>query len=506
MRQKYMPKPQKTLFDAQRDETLQLQAPSAARMRPRTLDELVGQEQIVGEGRLLRRAIAGDTLFSIILWGPPGSGKTTLARIIAETTNAHFEQISAVSAGVADLRRVVKESQDRLGMFSQRTVLFIDEIHRFNKSQQDTVLPYVEDGTVILIGATTENPSFEVNSALLSRARVFVLEALTDEQIGALVDRSLQDKERGLGDYHVMLAADARGYLLNMSNGDARTALNALEAAVLAKPPALGEKRLITVDDIRDALQSRATRYDKSGELHYDAISALHKCVRDSDPDAALYWLGRMLDGGEDPLYIARRVVRMAVEDIGLADPQALALTMAAQQAVHFMGQPEGDLALAQAVVYLCQAPKSNAVYSAYGAALKDVTETRNDPVPLHLRNAPTRLMKDLGYGRDYKYAHDYTNAQVEQEHFPPNLQGRRYYEPTNRGFEATIRERLAWRDNRRPMAKLSKMDGQPPAAEDQDELQSLAGEEAQVAPEDDGAQVRRPVAKHSGKPAKRET
>jgi putative ATPase len=507
-----MPKTQKTLFDAQRDETLQRQAPLAARMRPRTLGEFVGQEQIVGEGRLLRRAIAGDTLFSIILWGPPGSGKTTLARIIAETTNAHFEQISAVAAGVADLRRVVKESQDRLGMFNQRTVLFIDEIHRFNKSQQDTVLPYVEDGTVILIGATTENPSFEVNSALLSRARVFVLEALTDEQIGALVDRALQDKERGLGDYNVMLAVDARGYLLNMSNGDARTALNALEAAVLAKTPGLGDKRLITVDDIRDALQSRATRYDKSGELHYDAISALHKCVRDSDPDAALYWLGRMLDGGEDPLYIARRIVRMAVEDIGLADPQALPLAIAAQQAVHFMGQPEGDLALAQAVVYLCQAPKSNAVYSAYGAALKDVAETRNEPVPLHLRNAPTRLMKDLGYGRDYKYAHDYADAQVEQEHFPPNLQGRRYYEPTNRGFEAAIRERLAWRDHRLPTT-----DRRPPTAEQglrsgadrrssavEDELQALAGEEAQVAPEDDGAQVRRPAtAKRTGKPAR---
>src|SRR6266540_3520190 len=444
-----MPKAQKTLFDTQRDETLQNQAPLAARMRPRSLDEFVGQEQIVGEGRLLRRAIASDTLFSIILWGPPGTGKTTLARIIAETTNAYFEPLSAVSAGVADLRRVVQEAKDRLGMFQQRTVLFIDEIHRFNKAQQDAVLPYVEDGTIILIGATTENPSFEVNSALLSRARVFVLESLSDEQIGTLVDRALADKERGLGEYQAMLAADARGYLLNMANGDARTALNALEAAVRAKPPALGDRRLITVEDIRDALQSRAMRYDKSGELHYDAISALHKCVRDGDPDAALYWLGRMLDGGEDPLYIARRVVRMAIEDIGMADPQALPLTIAAQQAVHFLGQPEGDLALAQAVVYLAQAPKSNAVYSAYSAALKDVAETRNDPVPLHLRNAPTRLMTELGYGRGYKYAHDYQDAHVEQEHFPPNLQGRRYYEPTGRGFEEQVRARLAWREDR---------------------------------------------------------
>ncbi|MFL5803093.1 MAG: replication-associated recombination protein A [Roseiflexaceae bacterium] len=508
-----MPKPQKTLFDAQRDQTLARQAPLAARMRPRSLDEFVGQEQIVGHGRLLRRAIASDTLFSIVLWGPPGSGKTTLARIIAETTNAYFEPLSAVSAGVADLRRVVKEAQDRLGMFDQRTVMFIDEIHRFNKAQQDAVLPYVEDGTIILIGATTENPSFEVNPALLSRTRVFVLESLTDEQIGVLVDRALADTERGLGGFNAMLAADARGYLLNMSNGDARTALNALEAAVLSKPPAIGDKRLIIVDDIRDALQSRATRYDKSGELHYDAISALHKCVRDSDPDAALYWLGRMLDGGEDPLYIARRVVRMAVEDIGLADPQALPLTIAAQQAVHFLGQPEGDLALAQAVLYLCQAPKSNAAYVAYGAALKDVAETRNEPVPLHLRNAPTRLMKGLGYGKDYKYAHDFADAQVDQEHFPPNLQGRRYYEPTGRGFEAAIRERLAWRDERPPTT-----DRRPPtmanapasgvghrASGVEDEIQALAGEEAQLAPEDDGAQVRRPAApKQAGKPAKR--
>jgi putative ATPase len=494
-----MPKGQKTLFDSQRQETLDRQAPLAARMRPRTLDEYVGQEQIVGAGKLLRRAIAGDTIFSIILWGPPGSGKTTLARIVAETTSAHFEPLSAVSAGVADLRRVVKEAQDRLGMFQQRTVLFIDEIHRFNKSQQDAVLPYVEDGTIILIGATTENPSFEVNSALLSRARVFVLESLTDEQIGVLVDRALTDTERGLGGLDVLLVADARSYLLNMANGDARTALNALEAAVLAKPPAIGGKRLITVEDIRDALQSRATRYDKNGELHYDAISALHKCVRDSDPDAALYWLGRMIEGGEDTLYIARRVVRMAVEDIGLADPQALALVMAAQQAVHFLGQPEGDLALAQAVVYLCQAPKSNAVYRAYGAALKDVAETRNEPVPLHLRNAPTKLMKGLGYGQGYKYAHDYEDAQVDQDHFPPNLAGRRYYDPTSRGFEKDIRDRLAWRDAK-PVAPVSALPRQAEApavggggrrAAPVDELQAEAGEESQVPPDDDGAQVR---------------
>ena len=501
-----MPKQQKTLFDTQRDDALKQQAPLAARMRPQALDEFVGQDQIVGEGKLLRRAISGDQLFSLILWGPPGSGKTTLAQIVAQNTNAHFEPLSAVSAGVADLRRVVKEAQDRLGMFSQRTVMFIDEIHRFNKAQQDAVLPYVEDGTVILIGATTENPSFEVNGALLSRARVFTLESLTDKQIGTLVDRALTDSVRGLGNENALIAADARAYLLNMSNGDARTALNALEAAVLSKPASIGGKRLITVEDIREALQSRAVRYDKGGELHYNAISALHKCVRDSDPDAALYWLGRMLDGGEDPLYIARRVVRMAVEDIGLADPNALPQTMAAQQAVHFLGRPEGDLALAQAVVYLAQAPKSNAVYRAYGAAMTDVDETRNDPVPLHLRNAPTGLMKGMGYGQGYKYAHDHENAQVEQEHFPPNLAGRRYYEPTNRGFEQQVRERLAWRDERGQGSGVGGQGGvtAPLAASSQaaaTDPQALAGEESQLPPEDDGAQVRRPAA--SKRPAR---
>lgn len=471
------------MFDKQREELLRANAPLATRMRPKTLDEFVGQEHIVGEGRILRRAITNDKLFSMLLWGPPGSGKTTLATIIANITNAHFEQLSAVSASVTDLRRLIKEAQDRLGMFQKRTILFIDEIHRFNKNQQDAVLPYVEDGTIILIGATTENPSFEVNDALLSRIHVFALESLADEHIGQVVDSALADKERGLGMLQAILAADARGYLLNMSNGDARTSLNALEVAVLSKPASVGGKRLITVDDIREALQSRATRYDKHGELHYNALSALHKSVRDSDPDAALYWLVRMLDGGEDPLYIARRVVRMAVEDIGLADPQALPLTVAAQQAVHFIGSPEGDLALAEAVVYLCQAPKSNAIYCAYGAALKDVQETRNDPVPLHLRNAPTKLMKKMGYGKGYEYAHDLAEGRSNQTHLPLSLHGHIYYDPVGRGFEAQVRERFAWREERmqvqEPSATHTKTHGADSVHVPFDP-QALAGEESQ--------------------------
>lgn len=417
-------------------------APLAARMRPRALDEFVGQERVAGSGRLLQRALDQGALFSMILWGPPGSGKTTLGRLLAQSSSAHFEQLSAVSAGVAELRKVVKEAQDRLGMHGERTVLFVDEIHRWNKAQQDAVLPYVEDGTLTLIGATTENPSFEVNGALLSRCRVITLEALADDDIGTIADRALADHERGIGDLQVSLTDDARALLINLANGDARAALNALEAAAVSSP--MSENgRVLGPDEVLEAYQRRNVQYDKSGELHYDAISALHKSVRDSDPDGALYWLGRMLRGGEDPLYIARRVIRMSVEDIGLADPQALPLCVAAQQAVHFMGQPEGELALAQAVVYLCQAPKSNAVYRAYGAVLTDVEETRNEPVPLHLRNAVTGLLKGLGYGKDYQYAHDFEHARVDQEHLPPNLAGRRYYEPTERGFEAQIRERL---------------------------------------------------------------
>ena len=401
-------------------------APLAARMRPRALDEYVGQEQIVGVGRALRRAIETDKIPSMILWGPPGTGKTTLAEIVARSTGAHFEKLSAVSAGVADLRRVVAEAQARKRV-GQRSVLFIDEIHRFNKGQQDAVLPYVEDGTVTLIGATTENPSFEVNSALLSRARVFVLQQLSDEEIGAIVDRALTDAERGLGKQRVAIAPDARATLIGYANGDARTALNALEFAAETAPERGGEKQ-IDKELVLEALQRRGSTYDKGGEQHYDVISAFIKSIRASDPDAAVYWLARMLDGGEDALFIARRLVILASEDVGLADAQAIQVAIAAQQAVHFVGMPEGFYPLTHATLYLAKARKSNSVGRAYTAAMRDVQETRNDPVPLHLRNAPTGLMKQLGYGKDYHYAHD--DYAVKQENLPANLRSRTYYEP----------------------------------------------------------------------------
>jgi putative ATPase len=430
----------KDLFDLQRDQFLASRAPLATRMRPQTLDDLAGQQTIIGRDTLLRRAIEADTLSSLILWGPPGSGKTTLARIIANTTDAAFESVSAVSGGVADLRAAIASAKDRLGMHGTRTVLFIDEIHRFNKAQQDAILPYVEDGTVILIGATTENPSFEVNAPLLSRSRVVTLQPLTDEDIGQVVDRALRDMNRGLGSQRLTLSPAGRSLLVNLANGDARFALNTLEYA------ATGAELGGTVDDrlVAEAAQRRAATYDKSGEGHFDTISALHKTIRGSDPDAALYWLARMLERGDDPLYVARRLVRTASEDIGLADPAALQRAVAAQQVVHFLGMPEGELALAELVVYLALAPKSNAVYQAWNAVRRDVAETRNDPVPLHLRNAPTKLMEESGYGRGYRYAHDYQGGVIGQQNLPANVEGHRYYEPTDRGFELELQDRLA--------------------------------------------------------------
>lgn len=399
--------------------------PLAARMRPRTLDEFVGQESLLGKGRALRAAIERDATPSMILWGPPGSGKTTLAQIVARSTGAHFEGMSAVSAGVADLRRVVAEARARRRVGKQ-TVLFIDEIHRFNKAQQDAVLPYVEDGTVTFIGATTENPSFEVNSALLSRARVFVLQPLSDEEIGRILDSALEDRERGLGAQGVRLDEQGRRLLVSLANGDARAALNALEFAS-ETANARGDDRTIDASLVHEAMQRRGSQYDKAGDMHYDIISAFIKSVRASDADASLYWLARMIDGGEDPLFIARRLVILASEDVGLADSNGLQVAIAAQQAVHFVGMPEGFFPLAHATLYLATAPKSNAVGRAFSAAMDDVQQTRNDPVPMHLRNAPTHLMHQLGYGQGYHYAHD--DYDVVQLNLPPALSGRRYYE-----------------------------------------------------------------------------
>ncbi len=416
-------------------------APLAARMRPRTLEEFVGQEHIVGPGRVLRRSIEADQVPSLIFWGPPGTGKTTLAEIIARRTRSRFASVSAVSAGVADLRRIAEEARDVRRALNQRTVLFIDELHRFNKAQQDAILPHVERGLLTLIGATTENPSFSVISALLSRARVFRLEKLEPGQIDSIVQRALED-ERGLKSQGVLLPEDARRHLIAMADGDARIALNALELATAATPAREGQRQL-TLPAIEEALQHRALLYDRAGDQHYQLISAYIKSVRGSDADAAVYWLARLLESGEDLLFVARRMVILAAEDIGLADPQALVVAVAAQQAAHFVGLPEAVLPLAEATLYLATAPKSNSALTAYGAARQDVAATLSQPVPLHLRNAVTGLDRAMGHGREYRYAHDYEAGVAPQEHLPGELAGRRYYQPGSRGYEAAIAERL---------------------------------------------------------------
>ena len=416
------------------------QVPLAERMRPRTLEEFVGQEHLLGPGKPLRLAIEGDDATSMIFWGPPGTGKTTLAKIIARITQASFIEFSAVMSGIKEIKQVMVEAE-KAAEFGSRTILFVDEIHRFNKAQQDAFLPYVERGAIRLIGATTENPSFEINAALLSRCRVYTLVALTEEQVVALLRRALSDVERGLGAMGVEAEDEALEAIASYSSGDARNALNALEVAAKL---AVSRKTAITKALAGEALQRRVLLYDKKGEQHYDIISALHKSVRNSDADAALCgWLGRMLEAGEDPMYCARRIVRMAVEDIGLAAPEALNLCLSAKDAMHFLGHPEGELALAQAVVYLALAPKSNAVYTAYGAVQADIEATAAEPVPLHLRNAPTKLMKELDYGRDYQYAHDVEGRVADMECLPASLAGRRYYLPTGEGREKLLGQRM---------------------------------------------------------------
>jgi len=437
------------LFEYERQRRAREEAPLADRMRPQSFDEFVGQEHLVGPDRVLRRAITADRSPSFILWGPPGSGKTTLARLVAGVTQAHFEAVSAVTSGVADLRRIVAEARDRsaFGGHGQRTILFVDEIHRFNKAQQDVILPHVEDGTITFIGATTENPSFEVVAPLLSRCRVFALQPLTADQVAIIVRRAQADAERGLGKLKVELDGAALEHLVNISNGDARVALNALETAAYATPPNEQGRIPLDLETIADALQRRSLLYDRAGDSHYDTISAFIKSVRGSSPDGALYWLARMIEAGEDPLFIARRLVVLAAEDIGLAEPEALAVAVAAQQAVHFLGMPEGRIPLAEATVYLATAPKSNSAYMALERALEEVRQHPNEPVPLHLRNAVTGLMRGMGYGKGYRYAHDYPGHFVEQEFLPPSLKGRRYYQPSEEGSEKTIAERLKeWR------------------------------------------------------------
>ncbi len=433
--------------------------PLADRMRPRTLDEYIGQSDVLGKNSLLRRALEEDRLFSVIFWGPPGSGKTTLARLLADETKSYFASFSAVLSGVKEIRAVVEEADVHLRREGKKTILFVDEIHRFNKAQQDAFLPHVESGLITLIGATTENPSFQIIAPLLSRTRVIVLKPFTEEELVLILERALSDRERGLGALSLEIEPEALRHIAWSADGDARAALNSLEAAVSLLDIAGGQRR-ITVAAVEEALQKKALLYDKTGEEHYNLISAFHKSMRGSDADATLYWLGRMLLAGEDPLYIARRMVRFASEDVGNADPRALTVAVGAMQAFQFIGLPEGELALAQAAVYLATASKSNALYTAYGRVKEFIGKTGALPVPLHIRNAPTSLMKGLGYGEGYRYAHDYEEAYVPQEYFPEALQGKAnsFYHPVDRGYEKIIRERMAeWKKLRETMRRTGK-------------------------------------------------
>ena len=426
--------------------------PLADRMRPKTFEEFVGQEELTGPGRILRRMAEGKQLRSMIFWGPPGVGKTTLAKLLANSADAHFITYSAVISGIKEIKTVMVEAEQQRKYYGRQTILFIDEIHRFNKAQQDAFLPYVERGDIILLGATTENPSFEINSALLSRIKVVVLHPLSVEDLRTIIERALSDTKEGLGETGLKLEESSMDVLVRMSDGDARTALNLLE---IASDLAISAgKKEISATELEEALQRKMLLYDKKGEEHYNVISALHKSLRNSDPDAGLYWLARMLEAGEDPLYIARRLIRFASEDIGMADPQALTVAVAAQQATHFIGMPEANTALAQAVVYLATAPKSNALYDGYTRAAQAVHEKPNEPVPLHIRNAPTPLMKDLGYGKGYQYAHDYEDAITDMSCLPDSLAGSRYYEPTDRGLEANIQKQLKDLTQRRQQSK----------------------------------------------------
>ena len=433
-----------TLFDHQGKIERGKLAPLSTRMRPQTFGDFIGQEHIVGSNSVLRKSIDSDQIPSLILWGPPGSGKTTLAYLIADVTKSYFASLSAVSSGVADLRRIASEAKNRLDMYSQRTILFVDEIHRFNKAQQDVILPHVEDGTFIFIGATTENPSFEVITPLLSRCSLFTLRSLTDTDMNKIVLSAIRDKERGLGDYQISFLEDSLELIIMQSSGDPRIALNLLELLVKTANSDKSGRVIINNLSVTEAVSRVAIRYDKNGEDHYNTISAFIKSIRGSDPNGALYWLVRMLEAGEDPLFIARRLIISASEDVGLADPYALSMATAAQQAVHVLGMPEGSIPLAEAAIYLATAPKSNAAYAALKNTTMEVKDSPNEPIPMHLRNPVTKTMNNLGYGDGYKYPYDFTNNFVEQTYLPNNLSNKIYYVPSEQGYENLIRDRLS--------------------------------------------------------------